>query len=178
MSVDTLVLDCNWKPQDFCHWTTAIKLWYEDRAIIVKSDEKIKLHSPSITIGMPRVISVKNSWSRRKREAIPLSRRNVYLRDNGECQYCGFPLSINDYTVDHVWPQCKGGKDDWCNLVLCCRNCNRQKAGYSLNESGMKLRKLPVKPKVDDPRFNFKLHVYKLRPEWKDWAKFLYYTVG
>ena len=178
MSVDTLILDSNWKPVDFCSWENAIKLWYEDRAQIIKEDVfGKKLHSPSTEIGFPRVIVVKNSWTRRKREVIPLSRSNIYLRDNGECQYCGFKLGVK-YTIDHVWPQCKGGQDTWDNLVLACGSCNRQKAGYTLKESGMSLRRVPVQPKSDDPKFNFKLHVHTLRPEWKDWKDFLYYTVS
>jgi 5-methylcytosine-specific restriction endonuclease McrA len=178
MSVDCLVLDSNYRPRDFTSWQNAIKLMWEDRARVVKEDNNIKLHSQHFVCGMPRVIVVKNSWTRRKREMIPLSRRNVYLRDNGECQYCGNKLNLAEYTIDHVMPQCKGGQDTWENLVLCCRFCNRQKAGYTLSDSGMKLINIPKKPKIGDPRFNFKLHVYHLRPEWKDWSEFLYYTVS
>lgn len=179
MPCDCLVLDQNWKPVDFCCWQNAIKLVWEDRAQIIKEDlSGRKLHSPSITMGFPRVVVVRNSWSRRKRDMIPLSRRNVYLRDNGDCQYCGNKLGLAEYTIDHVIPQCKNGQDTWENLVLACQKCNKYKSGYTLKESGMNLKRVPVRPKNDDPRFNFKLHVHNLRPEWEPWKDLLYYTVS
>jgi hypothetical protein len=43
----------------------------------------------------------------------------------------------------------------------------------------MTLRKKPMEPKATDPRYNFKLHIKKLRPEWKEWADggWLYWNV-
>jgi 5-methylcytosine-specific restriction endonuclease McrA len=172
---DTLILDSNWKPSGFCHWTTAVKLIWENRATVVKEDEAGRvLHSPSFTMGLPRVIAVKNSWQRRKKQAVPLSRRNVAIRDNSTCQYCGKILQTHQYTLDHVIPRSKGGFSTWINLVLCCVRCNRHKAGLTLEESGMKLLSKPFEPKPDDPKYNFKLHINRIRPEWKDWQNWLY----
>jgi hypothetical protein len=35
----------------------------------------------------------------------------------------------------------------------------------------------PLVPKVSDPKFNFKLHIRNLRPEWKQWESWLYWNV-
>jgi len=41
----------------------------------------------------------------------------------------------------------------------------------------MKLLKVPVEPKSDDPKYNFKLHIRKMRPEWKQWESWLYWNI-
>jgi 5-methylcytosine-specific restriction endonuclease McrA len=178
MSGDTLVLDMNWKPQGFCSWMNAVKLIWEGRAKVVKEDEGGRiLHSPSFEMGLPRVIVVQNAWVRRKRQSVPMSRRNIAVRDNSECQYCGKVLQTHEYTLDHVVPRSKGGVSSWVNLVLACVRCNKKKAGETLKESGMRLLRVPVEPKVDDPKYNFKLHIQNIRNEWRDYAAYLYWNV-
>src|SRR5208282_5450761 len=172
---DTLVLDRNWQPVGFTNWQNAVKLRWEGVAEVIREDEGGKiLHSPSFTWKMPRVIVVKNAWQRRKREEVPFSRRNLAIRDNSECQFCGKVLHTHEYTFDHVIPQCRGGQSTWENLVLACARCNNYKSDMSLAESGMHLLQKPVRPKPHDPTFNFKLHVRHIRPEWKEWQNWLY----
>ena len=185
---DTLVLDSNWIPQSFCSYQTAVKLWYEGRATIVKEDESGKmLHSPSFEMGLPRVICVKNAWVKRKRQAVPCTRSNIYLRDNGTCQYCGKHITTQEFQIEHVVPRCQGGTTIWSNVVASCLRCNRDKGGRTPEQAGMQIRRVfshaeidleykqrPYTPKSTDPRFNFKLHINKLRPEWTDWEQWLY----
>jgi 5-methylcytosine-specific restriction endonuclease McrA len=175
---DTLILDQNWQPQSFCNWQNAVKLIYEGRAQVIKEDEGGRiLRSPSLEWKMPRVIVVKNAWVRRKRLSVPFSRRNIAVRDNSGCQYCGRVLKTQEYTLDHVMPRSQGGVSSWTNLVLACVRCNKRKAGQTPKEAGMHLLKQPVEPKKDDPKYNFKLHINKLRPEWKEWETWLYWNV-
>jgi 5-methylcytosine-specific restriction endonuclease McrA len=176
---DTLVLDMNWEPVGFCSWRKAVKLWYEDRAVIIKEDETGKvLRSPSFELGMPRVIRVRNAWVKRKRLAVPCTRRNVLVRDNATCQYCGKAVKTNEFTIDHVLPLCQGGKTEWLNVAVSCVRCNKQKGGRTPEQAGMPLLKQPNVPKVNDPRFNFKLRIHKVRNEWKDYAAYLYWNVA
>ena len=190
---ECLVLDSNWTPVGFIGWQHAVKLWYEDRAKIIKEDQSGRiLRSPSFEMGMPRVIVVKNAWTRRKRTKVPCSRRNMAIRDNSECQYtgrwehsggrrywvdCGEVLETEQYTLDHVLPRTQGGTSVWTNMVLCCIHCNKAKAGMTPEQAGMHLRHKPVEPSAVDPRFNFKLRINKLRPEWKEWSSWLYWNV-
>jgi hypothetical protein len=45
--------------------------------------------------------------------------REIFLRDNFTCQYCG--ARGKDLTLDHVIPRHKGGRHTWDNLVSACR---------------------------------------------------------
>jgi 5-methylcytosine-specific restriction endonuclease McrA len=170
---DTLVLDMYWQPQHTCSWMEAVKLVWEGRAQVIKEDEGGRvLRSPSMTMGMPRVIVVKNAWVRRKRVAVPCTRRNIAIRDESRCQYCGYILQTSEYTLDHVIPRSQGGTTTWKNTVLACAECNHDKDGRTPAQAGMALRKTPVEPKVNDPRFNFKLRLgKKFRPEWTEYMR-------
>lgn len=175
MNSDVLVLDMNWQPVGFCTWQNAVKLWFEDRAIVVKEDSNGKvLRSPSFEMGMPRVIRVKNAWVRRRKHSVPCTRRNLLLRDNAECQYCGKQVTTENYTMEHVLPVSRGGKTEWSNVVVACAPCNKEKDNRTPEQAGMRLRKQPVTPKVTDPLYNFKLHITKMRPEWQEWSSWLY----
>ncbi len=177
---DTLVLDLSNRPIGFVSWQRAVKMYWEDRAEIVKEDPNVFLHSPSIEMNMPRVIKAKNYVIKRLKLSVPFSRRNIALRDNSQCQYCARILHSHEYTLDHVIPRSKGGLSTWTNLVLCCIKCNKQKNNHTLAQAGMTLLRVPREPKATDPRYNFKLHIKKLRPEWKEWADggWLYWNVS
>jgi len=175
---DTLVLDRNYIPSNLCSWEDAVKLVYEGVATVVKEDEGGRiLHSSRFTIGMPRVIVVKNAWKRKVRAEVPFSRRNVAVRDNSECQFCGHFLRTSEYTFDHVIPRSQGGKSSWTNLVLACGRCNTRKANKSLEECGMRLLQTPVRPKRTEDKYRFRLKINTLRPEWKEWSSWLYWNV-
>jgi 5-methylcytosine-specific restriction endonuclease McrA len=175
---DTLVLDMNWQPTGFCTWQNAVKLLWEGRAEVVKEDEAGRvLRSPSFTMGMPRVIVVRNAWTKRRRQAVPFSRRNIAVRDNSTCQYCGKLLQTKQYTMDHVIPRSQGGVSSWTNLVLACIRCNKYKSGSTPEQAGMTLIKQPVEPKANDAKYNFKLHIKTIRPEWKQWSSWLYWNL-
>lgn len=179
MAQDTLVLDMSGTPVGFVSWQRAVKLYWEDRAFIVDEDAERILHSPSFEMNMPTIIRAKNWVHRRKKQAVPFSRRNIAIRDNSECQYCGKLLNTHEYTLDHVVPRCKGGVSTWLNLVLACIKCNKYKSGCTPKEAGMHLLKVPVEPKPSDPRFNFKLRIKKMHPTWKPWVDggWLYWNI-
>lgn len=56
----------------------------------------------------------------------------VYLRDRGQCQYCGRDLSFYRAVVDHVEPYYHGGETVLRNLVLACRECNDLKGAQRI----------------------------------------------
>lgn len=53
-------------------------------------------------------------------------RKEVYLRDAGQCQYCGIEVSYEECNIDHVipWPE---GATTIDNLVVACQPCNKLK---------------------------------------------------
>jgi 5-methylcytosine-specific restriction endonuclease McrA len=72
------------------------------------------------------------------------NRRNLLLRDDHTCQYCGFHGPAGELTVDHIIPMSRGGSGDrWDNLVVACKRCNWRKANHRPGEVGMRLRRRP-----------------------------------
>ncbi|MCR4881631.1 MAG: HNH endonuclease [bacterium] len=49
------------------------------------------------------------------------------------CAYCGKALKDKDKTLDHILPQCAGGKSYANNIVICCSNCNTRKGNLDIN---------------------------------------------
>jgi 5-methylcytosine-specific restriction endonuclease McrA len=61
----------------------------------------------------------------------------IWEKTKGRCCYCGIPLNMfkkNEYTVEHMDPQCKGGNHVVENLYPACKSCNSQKGGKTLGE--------------------------------------------
>jgi 5-methylcytosine-specific restriction endonuclease McrA len=174
---DTLVLDTLGFPVAFVSWRRAVNLQWQDRAVVVAEDAKRVLRSPSFEMGMPRVIKLRNHISRKLRLKVPMTRRNIAIRDNSSCQYCGVVLETAEYTIDHVLPRARGGISVWTNLALACVSCNNRKSDRTPQEAGLTLRQRPLEPNQFDPRFNFRLHIHALRPEWSDYKAYLYWNV-
>jgi 5-methylcytosine-specific restriction endonuclease McrA len=73
------------------------------------------------------------------------NRRNLLLRDDHTCQYCGHVGSAAELTVDHVVPVSRGGAaDSWHNVVIACKKCNWRKSNRLPHEVGLRLRRKPV----------------------------------
>ncbi len=76
------------------------------------------------------------------RRCAALSRRGVFVRDGGRCQYCGDRAE----SIDHVVPRSRGGPHTWENVVAACRRCNGRKRDRSVEAAGMVLRRRPEAP--------------------------------
>lgn len=62
-------------------------------------------------------------------------RTRVFKASGGKCFYCNVTIGEEAFTVDHVWPRCRGGGNDIHNLVAACFPCNKAK-GDSLPTEG------------------------------------------
>ena len=60
-------------------------------------------------------------------DAKKLWRRAVKEHFNCTCVYCGNYYELQQLTLDHVKPRCKGGEDITNNVVPACRRCNQDK---------------------------------------------------
>ncbi len=75
--------------------------------------------------------------------------RIVWERDDYCCQYCGKKItSKSDLQTDHVFPESRGGKTEYENMVTACFDCNQKKADRIPEESGMKLLRQPFRPQM------------------------------
>ncbi|HEY6378432.1 MAG TPA: HNH endonuclease [Candidatus Dormibacteraeota bacterium] len=78
------------------------------------------------------------------RRLLKPNRRNLLLRDDHQCQYCGVTATAPELTVDHVVPVSRGGApNSWENQVVACKRCNWRKANSRPEEVGMRLRRSP-----------------------------------
>ena len=60
-------------------------------------------------------------------------KKYLYKRQNGRCAYCNREFDKSELTIDHVFPQAKGGKTSMSNCVLACFKCNQAKADIAPN---------------------------------------------
>ena len=122
-----------------------------------------------MSMGAPAVIRLleKTKMSNVK---IRFNRRNLYVRDNGECAYCLTKIHYRFATMDHVVPKSKGGKTTWNNIVVACVTCNRLKENKRPEDVGLKLHKLPRQPEPVSAIKAF-YSVYKSRApsKWLNW---------
>lgn len=78
------------------------------------------------------------------RRVLRPNRRNLLLRDDHTCQYCGHLGPASDLTIDHVVPVSRGGAaSSWENQVVACRRCNWRKGDHLPEEVGLRLRRRP-----------------------------------
>lgn len=97
-------------------------------------DAYFKTVSSKNTYSKPSIIRV-NKWITLNYAKVPLTRENVFKRDNYRCVYCG-ETRRTLLTLDHVYPRSKGGPDSWENLVTACKGCNGEKGNLLLAEWG------------------------------------------
>jgi len=137
-----LVLNQNYEPLNVCSARRAFVLVYYGKAEVVERIEGA-LHGIDAVYDLPSVIRLQYQV-RRPRPQVRLTRREIFARDLGRCQYCG--RTGPELTLDHVLPRHRGGPHEWENLVAACRACNHRKGGRTPAEARMKLLRQPAKP--------------------------------
>lgn len=159
-----LVLNKNFIPVNIAHYKRAISLIFLNKAKIVESksftihtwDEWMNLDlpnyktikGPSKDYKIPEII-ILSKYDRIKKIKFKANKKNIYRRDNAECQYCSAQLTYEQCSIDHIHPKSKNGTLSWENCVLSCVKCNHKKADRSLKEAGMVLKNQPKSPHSD-----------------------------
>ena len=124
-----LMLNASFEPMRAITVARAIMRVHEGRANLIEGTGEF-LRSPSVTVEMPAVIQLRD-YVRVPVPRVPVySRSGVLLRDSATCAYCRGPAD----TVDHVTPQCRGGRDTWFNCVAACRSCNGAKGHMNVRD--------------------------------------------
>jgi len=165
-AVSVLVLNQNYEPLNVCNVRRALVLVLRGKAEVLETAERA-FHSARSTFALPSVIRLVY-MIKRPRPRVKLTRREIFIRDDYTCQYCGKHTS--DLTIDHIHPRSKGGPHTWDNLVSACRTCNHRKGGKSLAEARMQLKRQPFEPRPGayytiERRVESGIH--------PDWEKFL-----
>jgi 5-methylcytosine-specific restriction endonuclease McrA len=144
------------------------------------------LKNACMTFRIPEVIVLLNydgdGQDSKKKRPPKFSRKNINLRDNWTCQYCGKKCRSGEYNYDHVTPKSRGGGMSWKNIVFSCIPCNSKKGGRTPEEAGMVLLREPWVPGPGDLK---KPYAAKLRrklkggvlPSWEHFLGKMYWEV-
>jgi 5-methylcytosine-specific restriction endonuclease McrA len=106
---------------------------------------------------------------------VTFSRKNLFIRDNHTCQYCGDMKEIGELTYDHVipksqWDYTKGTPTSWTNVVTACIRCNWKKGNNTPSQAYMPLLSIPIKPHKSPKYLPLVSYLSKIRedipPEW------------
>lgn len=179
----TLVLNRNWVPVNAITVQDAIVKACSERAKILDTETMyphtfvewivripkegaLVLRSVHVICEVPSVITL-TDYDQYPDLRVVFNRRNLYIRDKYECQYCGCKPGTKELSIDHVVPTSRGGRTCWENCVLSCTACNSIKADRMPGKAGMTLKKKPMRP-----RWHMR-YVLKVRRIPEDWAKFL-----
>lgn len=144
-----------WEPLSVITVPRAMNLLLAGKAIIVEQSGRF-VHTVRDRFEVPSVIALKTYINVPRRRA-HWSRKGVLMRDHYTCIYCavkpgsmvkGKVLGKSDFTVDHIIPRSRGGRDQWTNTACACSSCNHRKGDRLPNEAGMKLRWEPKTPRT------------------------------
>ena len=86
----TLLLNATYEPLRLISWQKAVALFTLGKVEIVEEYDK-EVRSVSFVMKLPAVVRLLR-WVKWRDDSIPFSRRNIYVRDHGKCQYCGESL--------------------------------------------------------------------------------------
>jgi len=136
-----LVLNATYEPIGVVSGRRAVILVLADK-VDVLAETGAKYVSSRLEVAVPSVIRLRYFVKVPYKRTAPLSRRAVFARDQGKCQYCGKAAE----SIDHVVPRSRGGDHCWENVVACCRRCNTYKSDRLLKDCRLKLRSAPAAP--------------------------------
>ena len=80
------------------------------------------------------------------RRGPPVERELLFRRDRHVCAYCGDRFQSRGLSMDHVYPESRGGTTRYGNLVTACIDCNQRKDSRTPEEAKMPLLYLPYVP--------------------------------
>lgn len=169
MTGRVLVLNASYEPINVCTERRAVVMIFKGVARMEEHNGHV-LHSPKTRMSAPSVIRLME-YRHIPHERRSLSRKNILLRDQYMCQYCGKVMSPSELTLDHVMPRSRGGGSTWDNLVACCKRCNHRKGSQTPEESGMKLLK---RPRGFSMHMSRQIMRYLGRAD-ETWRRYLYY---
>ena len=157
-------------PLSLWSWQDAVKAIFKGSVTVVDVYPDITVRASNIKVPLPSVIAL-NDFVLQKQTKPAFTRRNVFLRDEYICQYCGNRFHTTDLSLDHVTPKSMGGRLTWENTVTCCKKCNGKKSNTPLEELGsigMKLNRLPTCPtQVELAAKSARMIPKRVHPTWK-----------
>ena len=151
-----LLLNASYEPLAVIPARRALSLLLRDR-VDAATDEHVTLLSTAHRLTIPSVLRLRRYVGVPQR-GVRWSRIGVMRRDGYRCIYCGITagevrgnrtLYKDDFTIDHLIPRSRAGKNSWGNTACACPACNQRKGDRTPHEAGMSLLWEPKTPRVD-----------------------------
>jgi 5-methylcytosine-specific restriction endonuclease McrA len=180
-----LVLNADYSVLGIVDWKKALTWLFKYGDVKHPSIEIIDFYKDDFIQGVnnkkfpiPAVIKT-SKYFRLQDCRVNFSRKNLFIRDNYSCQYCGIQEDINNLTYDHVIPKSSwkgkmGSPTCWTNIVTACVTCNRKKGNRTPQQANMPLKNLPISPKKSSRYLPITHFLVKIRSEIpSEWAIYL-----
>lgn len=151
MKNPVLVLNADYQCHRIITWQDAfIQIYSKDNgAYVVSTYDRVVKDSKGRAYNIPAVI-VLSQYIETNNKRAAFSKRNIHLRDNFTCSYCGGKFSSDKLNIDHVVPRSRPDKlpagikiNSFENCVTACLQCNSKKANKTLEEAKMHLLRVP-----------------------------------
>src|SRR5438067_9817058 len=97
---------------DFTTWREVS----EFRARNFRQEDDDWARTSSTAIQVPRIIRL-TGYDRLPRQTLKFNRRNIFARDNNQCQFSGKKYPTSELRLDHVTPRSQGGQTTSENIV-------------------------------------------------------------
>jgi 5-methylcytosine-specific restriction endonuclease McrA len=132
------------------------------------------IRTPNYILRIPRVVQL-IYYEKPPRFRVRFSRKNIFMRDENRCQYCGRHFDSKELTLDHIVPTSRGGRNSWENVVCCCVECNKKKGNRTPDERSMRLIRKAKRPLwIPFSRLAKKCESY---PIWRTFVDYAYWNV-
>jgi 5-methylcytosine-specific restriction endonuclease McrA len=150
-----LLLNASFSPLSIIPMRRALSLIARG-CVEAATEETITIQGVSRPFHLPTVIRLQRYVNVPQRKAV-WGRSAVLNRDAYRCIYCGVQSGVvqsgrilqrDDFTLDHIIPRSRGGRNTWGNTACACYRCNQRKADRTPHEAGMPMLWEPKTPRV------------------------------
>lgn len=153
---DCLVLNADYSPIGIIGWRKSMIWAFRYSHCKYSGIEILEYYQDDFVLGVNRQINIPavvktTKYFKVNAQAVNFSRKNLFIRDDYTCQYCGQKFVSGQLTYDHVVPKSKWthkykSATTWTNIVTACYKCNCKKGNQSLQQANMKLKTKPYIP--------------------------------
>lgn len=152
-----LVLNADFSPLTIINWRRALVWSIKYKKESSMGIEIIDFYKNDFILGtnnrkypIPAVVKT-TKYFKIYNHKVNFSKKNLFIRDDYTCQYCGLKKDIKELTYDHiipksVWKPKNSSPTTWTNITTACSDCNRKKGNRTPKQANMPLKKQPVEP--------------------------------
>mgnify|MGYP006309382557 CR=1 FL=1 len=146
--MSVIVLNADYTYLHTVSWRRAVNLMIKGKVEVLKYSERV-VQGFCQRIAVPYIVRLVKFVRQVYKNKVPLHRKNIFVRDNFICQYCGDSCRKNP-TLDHIIPKSRGGTISWTNTVTACMRCNQKKGSRTPREANMTLLRQPFRPTINE----------------------------